>query len=113
MPLGDPHTGICAAKEGEVPDGRLRSCCNTGYARGACPSFPGGDAPDAVRFGIVERKGGVATIRYVVERDHHPFDHGTLILREGELPEDCKLVERQARAFLDSYLRRGFDGADR
>jgi hypothetical protein len=95
-----------------VPDERLRTCCNTGYVRGACPSFPGGDAPDAVRFGIVQRKGGVATIRYVVERDHHPFDSGTLELYEGDRPDsgDEKLVDRQARAFLHSYLRRTLEG---
>jgi hypothetical protein len=107
MPLGDPHAGLCAAKDGEVPDGRLRTCCNTGYARGTCPSFPGGDAPDAVRFGILQRKDGVATVRYVIERDHHPFDHGTLELSEtARGPGDRSVVERQARAFLDSYLRR-------
>ena len=107
MPLGDPYAGSCAARGGEVPDGRLRTCCNTGYARDACPSFPGGDAPDAVRFGIVQRKGGVATVQYVVERDHHPFDQGTLEVSEAEPRSvDGKLVERQARAFLGSYLRR-------
>jgi hypothetical protein len=108
LPLGDPYAGVCAASEADVPEGRLRSCCNTGYARGACPHFPGGDAPDAIRFGILERNGGLATIRYVVERDHHPFDHGTLQLRENEPPEpgNEKLVERQAKAFLHSYVRR-------
>jgi hypothetical protein len=116
MPLGDPYAGVCAAGEAlaQVPDGRLRTCCNTGYARGACPNFPGGDAPDAVRFGIVQRNGGVATIQYVVERDHYPFDHGTLQLREGAPPDsaDGRLVERQARAFLYSYVRRASEGTD-
>ena len=107
MPLGDPYAGVCTAQEGPAPDERLRTCCNTGYARGACPHFPGGDAPDAVRFGIAGRKGGVATIRYVVERDHHPFDDGTIELEEKAHGDDAKLLERQARAFLDSYLRRG------
>jgi hypothetical protein len=110
MPLGDPYAGVCTASQAQVPDARLRTCCNAGYARGACPSFPGGDAPDAVRFGIVRRKDGVATILYVIERNHHPFDHGTLELPEGTeqgaLQREGKLVERQARAFLGSYLRR-------
>jgi hypothetical protein len=54
----------------------------------------------------------VATIRYVVERDHHPFDDGILELRENDLRDDGRLTEsestlaRQARAFLASYLRR-------
>ena len=114
MPLGDPYVGACTAGQAQVPDGRLRTCCNTGYARGACPSFPGGDAPDALRFGIVQWKDGVATIRYVVERDHHPFDHGTLQLQECEPLGDGKgaIVKRQARAFLHSYLRRRPEGAD-
>ena len=115
MPLGDPYAGICAVRDDQVPDARLRTCCNTGYARGACPNFPGGDAPDTVRFGIVERKGGAFTIRYVVERDHRPFGHGMLVLQEKALQEkalpetthsDGELIERQARAFLNSYLRR-------
>jgi len=95
----------------------LRTCCNTGYARGACPNFPTGDAPDAVRFGIVRRIDGVATVRYVVERNHHPFDHGTLELPEGEgrqpaNEEHAEILERQARAFLLSYLRRTSEGAN-
>ncbi len=65
----------------------------------------GADAPDAVRFGIVRRQAGMATIRYVVERNHHPFDEGTLELRETA-DGDSTLLERQARAFLASYLRR-------
>jgi hypothetical protein len=109
--LGDPHAGSCTASAEEVPDARLRACCNTGYARGACPRFPGGDAPDAVRFGIVQRANGVARVQYVVERDHYPFAHGIL-----ELAEDKRQAERdepvvaQARAFLGSYLRRNLNG---
>src|ERR1041384_6185131 len=84
MPLGDPYSGHCTLDGTEVPDPRVRTCCNTGYARHACPKFPGGDAPDAVRFGIVRRDAGVTTIRYVVERNHHPFADGTLELREPD-----------------------------
>ncbi len=94
-----------------MPEGRLRTCCNTGYARGACPSFPGGDAPDAVRFAIVQRRDGVARILYVVERDHQPYEHGTIELAEtGAHPEGSPAMERQARAFLASYLRRTEQG---
>ena len=85
----------------------MRTCCNTGYARGACPSFPGGEAPDAVRFGILRRESGTATIQYVIERNHHPFDHGTLVLSEAESNATAEsTLQRQARAFLASYLRR-------
>ena len=97
MPLGDPYHGICTAGNAKP---RVRECCNVGYARGVCPNFPGGDAPDAVRFGIVKLEGVVASIRYVAERDHHPFETG-VAGGDGET-----LIERQAGAYLRSYLRR-------
>jgi hypothetical protein len=109
MPLGDPYTGSCTApgqaETGAAPGARVKTCCNTGYARGACPRFPGGEAPDAVRFGIVKREAGLTTLRYVIERDHHPFDDGILQLQEASAA-DATVLERQARAFLASYLRR-------
>lgn len=105
--MGDAYLGSCGIIEGEVPDGRLRTCCNTGYARGACPSFPANASPDAVRFGIVARKDGLTKIRYVVEQDHLPFSHGMLELADGRgQSNEDEIVMRQARAFLDSYLRR-------
>jgi len=97
MPRGDPYSGVCAAGA-ENP--QIRECCNTGYARGVCPNFPAGDAPDAVRFGIVKLEGSVASIRYVRERDHHPHDSGVVE------PGGATLIERQADAYLRSYLRR-------
>jgi len=106
MPLGDPHAGACSASGGPAPDSRVRTCCNTGYARGRCAAFPIADeGPDAVRFGILRRDAGLTEIRYVRERDHHPHDHGILLLREGEQPEGT-LLDRQACAYLRSYLRR-------
>jgi hypothetical protein len=79
-----------------------------GYARGKCANFPGGqgnDVADAVRFGILRREGGKATIQFVMERDHHPFDSGTLEVEESAAGGGTVLA-RQARAFLASYLRR-------
>jgi hypothetical protein len=106
MPLGDPHRGACTAQgHQDSSAAAVRTCCNTGYARGVCAKFPGGEAPDAVRFGIVRREGGTAAIRYVMERDHHPFDHGMIELTEAAA-NDGELLQRQARAFLGSYLRR-------
>ena len=115
MPLGDPYTGACSALRNDVPDERIRTCCNTGYARGTCPDFPGGDAPDVIRFGLVSRDRGVATIRYVIERNHHPFADGSLELAEsgeaasaaaGDSVPPVSTLQRQAKAYLDSYLRR-------
>jgi hypothetical protein len=45
-------------------------------------------------------------IRYVRERDHHPYDDGILVLQETAPAPADSLLERQARAFLNSYLRR-------
>ena len=56
----------------------LLPLCNLGYARGACPLFPGADGPDAVRFTISQESGSVVRLYYVLERDHHPFPHGPL-----------------------------------
>jgi len=106
MTLGDPYHGVCTAIAGEVPSDRVRTCCNAGYARGTCPSFPVGDVPDTVRFGIVKRDAGIAVLRYVRERNHHPHDDGTLELPEPGSAGESTLIERQARAFLSSYLRR-------
>ena len=106
MPLGDPHAGTCTAASGPAPEARVRSCCNNGYARGVCSAFPGGDAPDAVRFGIVRREAGLTSIRYVRERDHHPFDDGTLVLSDNSSEAGESVLEHQARAYLGSFLRR-------
>jgi hypothetical protein len=59
-----------------------------------------------VRFGIVERGGGVTRVRWVRERDHHPFDDGVLELRDGDGASQGSVLERQARAYVASYLRR-------
>ena len=108
LPLGDPHLGTCARTPGDEPDdARLRACCNVGYASAACPNVPqGGDDPDIVRIGIVrlEDESAAAEMRYVLERDHRPYRDGKLELRKGGV--DRSLLERQARAFLNSYLRR-------
>lgn len=79
-----------------------------GYARGQCPSFPAAaETADAVRFGIVRREAGIATIRYVLERNHLPFQDGTVELPESpDGAREDSLLTRQARAFLASYLRR-------
>ena len=90
------------------PDPQVRTCCNMGYARGRCPSFQKDvEAADAVRFGIVARDGGRAVIRYVIERDHLPFSDGMIeLIESAEATAAESTLERQARAFLASYLRR-------
>jgi hypothetical protein len=112
LPLGERWGGICRALPGEAwrpDDAALGQCCNMGYARRACVRFPAGDGPDAVRFTISSHEGDTLRIYYVVERDHHPFAHGSLAcsIASGQwsTPVDDTL-QRQAQAYVESYLRR-------
>jgi hypothetical protein len=102
LPLGEVWEGICRAVPGQPhqPDRTmLQPLCNLGYARGTCARFPGGDAPDAVRFTVSGDDGATVRLYYVIERDHHPFAHGPVENPSG-------LLERQADAYLQSYRRR-------
>ncbi len=112
MPLGGCWSGVCRARvEGPLdPDeALLRQVCNMGYARGRCSRFPAQNGPDAVRFTVRADDGSSIRIYYVLERDHHPFGHGPLEYSRAigalvEPPQDGNL-ERQARAYVESYLR--------
>jgi hypothetical protein len=114
LPLGDLWTGQCraAADRPCLPeDTQLRPLCNLGYARGTCARFPAApDGPDAIRFIVASDEGSLLHLYYVIERDHHPFAHGPLkySIAGGDfsnLPGGENLA-RQARAYVDSYLRR-------
>ena len=116
LPLGDAWGGVCRAVP-ELPwepgPATLRPLCNLGYARGACTRFPAGDGPDAVRFAISRNDGESLLLRYVLERDHLPFAHGTIEYSTGKgaftgpgADELGEVAGRQARAYVDSYLRR-------
>ena len=109
LPLGGLWSGICRAVPGEdwhTDEPATRAVCNFGYARGRCARFGDGDAPDAARFAVAEDAGGLVTIRYAVERNHHPHAHGVLELRAGPAGPAAGLLELQARAYLHNYLRR-------
>ncbi len=115
LPLGDCWKGLCrAVPDAPQPEADCGSACDTscnfGYARGVCPRFPTGEGPDAVRFAISSHEGATVRIRYVVECDHHPFDHGRLEYSLAsaafvEAPRTATLA-RQAQAYVESYLRR-------
>ena len=113
MPLGDQWAGICQAAP-DAPwrpgEGTLRPLCNFGYARGACPRFPGGDGPDAVRFTVRSADDAAVHLYYVVERDHHPFAHGPLEYSRASKSlvgaAGGENLNRQAQAYAESYLRR-------
>ena len=118
VPLGDSWMGICrAAAEPPVePDtDLLYSLCNFGYARGRCPRFAAEDpGPDAVRFAITRVAAPSLDLCYVLERNHHPFAHGSLsyslaagcFLESTEGAAPPEIVVRQAEAYVRSYLRR-------
>jgi len=110
--------GFCRAGDGpptEPDNALLHSMCNLGYARGFCPQFPIHDlGPDAVRFTITSVTAPSLHLCYVLERNHHPFAHGSLCysLAAGrflQMPEgvpSAEIVARQAEAYVRSYLRR-------
>ena len=114
LPLGDLWAGECRAEPlhpCDAAESGLRMLCNLGYARGTCERFPGApEIPDAVRFTIASDDGSVIRLLFAIERDHHPFLHGPLeysTTRAAFSPEpDDENFGRQARAYVDSYLRR-------
>ncbi len=109
-PLGDLFSGTCHASASNLTEGHHDECCNFGYARGRCDCFPGGDAADAVRFSVTEDTPNRLSVVYVVEKDHAPAEHGTLeyLIADARLdgPLISDVLVQQARAFLESYLRR-------
>lgn len=113
LPLGDPYAGECRARDGapRTPDANsMRNLCNQGYARNSCAEFPDGNGPDAVRFGIAADNGEIVRIHFVVESGHLPHGQGAIQYSRDSrrfippLPEE--ILNRQAEAYLASYLRR-------
>ncbi|HZT34021.1 MAG TPA: hypothetical protein VFA33_29285 [Bryobacteraceae bacterium] len=112
MPLGDAWTGNCEA-DPEQPiqprEDALIPLCNLGYAH-ACPRFPRGAPADAVRFSVIRDQNGLVSICYVLERDHAPVEHGSLVYARGSrtfvAAHPHPRVQRQAEAYLESYLLR-------
>ncbi len=92
------------------PDSVLTEGCNRGYSRGACDRFPAGSTIDAVRFHVAGTTVDTFQIQYVLERDGWPAADGVLIYSrvEQRFPDahNDPVLQRQAEAFLESYLRR-------
>jgi hypothetical protein len=117
LPLGAWWKGVCVAVPG-APQAEAGAAggswcdtnCNLGYARGECARFPAGEGPDAVRFTISSHENTAIRIYYVMERDHHPFAHGRLEYSPAAAgfvtPPETATLERQAQAYVESYLRR-------
>ena len=112
MPLGDAWSGHCQASP-EQPflprEGDLIPLCNLGYPF-ACPRFPRGGGADATRFSVSRDQDGIVRIYYVIEKGHLPVENGVLAYsRETRLflmEHRDRLVQRQAEAYLESYLLR-------
>jgi len=119
LPLGDVWTGLCRAPSASPDppdDATLRLVCALGYARARCPRFPMQDSTaDAVRFVIRSDDGITLRLQYVLERDHHPLTHGPLeySLSAGRfVPHpDGEILNRQAEAYVQSYLSRKKEAA--
>jgi hypothetical protein len=92
------------------PESHQREVCNRGYAGGRCDRFPGGDAADAVRFSITTGQAGKLRLVYILEKEHAPASHGAVEFSANEVvfPDSHgdDLLARQARAFVESYLRK-------
>ena len=110
LPLGDPYAGQCHADPAapfEPSEQHQRALCNCGYARSECSHFPGGDAADAVRFSMIDDAGERLQLVFILEREHVPLEHHKITV--GPAEDEMDLPPRfaaQARAFLESHLRR-------
>lgn len=110
MPLGDTFDGLCrAGGEPAAPgEAELRSACNSGYGRGTCSRFPGTAGADALRFSITADDSSGLRLLCIEERDYGPQAHFSLRYVEGAIEgaplDDC--AARQARVFVESYLKR-------
>jgi hypothetical protein len=112
LPLGDAYGGECRAPgEPFQPDEEFeRRTCNAGYGREGCGHFPAESEADAVRFHILLDSGPSLRIQFVIEKGWWPLRHGVMEYSSTEKivtdPSFDPILERQASAFAESYLRR-------
>ncbi|HMD70574.1 MAG TPA: hypothetical protein VKF41_04485 [Bryobacteraceae bacterium] len=117
LPLGGAWTGVCLAQPGDPvePGDACLPLCNLGYARQSCARFPADTVADAVRFAIARDDGHSLEIHFVLERGHHPLDHGQIGYHfetdAFQPPLPATAFAGQARAYAASYLRRKRDPA--
>lgn len=113
LPLGDPYIGLCCVdplREYRPDEETLRELCNRGYPRNRCPRFPAGDGPEMVRFSVTGDHEGLLRIYYVTESNGSPMEHGEIEYevqtRRFRANLAGGMLERQAQAYAESYLRR-------
>jgi len=108
---------VCLAQPGDPvePGDACLPLCNLGYARQSCARFPADTVADAVRFAIARDDGHSLEIHFVLERGHHPLDHGQIGYHfetdAFQPPLPATAFAGQARAYAASYLRRKRDPA--
>ena len=102
LPLGNAFSGECRApgNSAQPDETRVREICNFGYGRDRCEQFPAESTADAIRFHVAKDAGELIEIQYVFEKDCRPGEHGTVHMSA------CATLQRQADAYLESYLRR-------
>jgi hypothetical protein len=113
LPLGDAYRGVCHSDPSHPFDPRdtaRRDLCNYGYARGRCDRFPPDSSADAIRFSVAGDENGRIRLVYIAEKDHAPAQHGSVESSVEEIQSirvsENELISKQARVFLESYLRR-------
>lgn len=103
LPLIEPYRGVCRATQPfEPPEAVQRDVCNWGCARGRCDRLPA-DGADAVRFSVTGETPGKLQIIFVFEKNCAPVEHGVI---EYPGPAPSTILEKQARAFGESWQRR-------
>ncbi|MEX2300984.1 MAG: hypothetical protein WD733_08620 [Bryobacterales bacterium] len=110
-PLGEAYEGECHARPTQIYQparALLLEGCNLGYASSLCSRFPAEAEAEAVRFCVCSDDGAVVAINYVLERAHLPCKHGPIAydrrFQRWQGIEAGSLMERQAQAYLESYL---------
>jgi hypothetical protein len=110
-PLGDAYEGECHANPAEVhqpPRELMLEGCNLGYASQQCRCFPTAAEIEAIRFCVRSDTGIEVCIDYVLERSHLPCKHGPIVYdrrhKSWQGLQPGSLMERQAQAYLESYL---------
>jgi hypothetical protein len=112
LPLGDAFSGECRApgNSAQPDETRTREICNFGYGRGRCEQFPTSSTADAIRFHVAKDAGELIEIQYIFEKDCWPGEHGVLEYVHTSVNaarmSACATLQRQADAFLESYLKR-------
>jgi hypothetical protein len=85
----------------------MREVCNLGYGRHSCEQFPAASEADAVRFHVAKDLSELINIQYVFEKDCWPAERGSLdVSTASEFSLADATLSRQAKAFVESYLRR-------